>query len=61
MKKLFVALAASTGLLLGSQASAADIPCDTARLVVPWKAGGGTHIIFSVFEKAIQELSLIHI
>ncbi len=58
MKKLFVALAASTGLLLGSQASAADIPCDTARLVVPWKAGGGTHIIFSVFEKAIQEMDV---
>lgn len=39
-------------------AHAADIPCDTARLIVPWKAGGGTHVIFSVFEKTIQEMDI---
>lgn len=39
-------------------ATAADIPCDTAKLIVPWKAGGGTHIIFSVFEKIIQEMDI---
>lgn len=39
-------------------ATAADIPCDTAKLIVPWKAGGGTHIIFSVFEKVIQEMDI---
>jgi len=39
-------------------AHAADIPCDTARLIVPWKAGGGTHVIFSVFEKVIQEMDI---
>ncbi|MGI9433884.1 MAG: Bug family tripartite tricarboxylate transporter substrate binding protein [Geminicoccaceae bacterium] len=39
-------------------AKAADIPCDTAQLIVPWKAGGGTHVIFSLFEKKIQELDV---
>ncbi|MGI9488184.1 MAG: Bug family tripartite tricarboxylate transporter substrate binding protein, partial [Geminicoccaceae bacterium] len=34
------------------------IPCDTAQLIVPWKAGGGTHVIFSEFEKTIQELDV---
>ena len=30
-------------------ASAANIPCKTAKLIVPWKAGGGTHVLFSIF------------
>ena len=37
---------------------AADMPCSTAKLIVPWKAGGGTHIIFSIFEKTIQDLDV---
>ena len=32
--------------------------CSTAKLVVPWKAGGGTHIIFSIFEKTMQTMDL---
>ena len=28
--------------------------CSTAKLIVPWKAGGGTHVLFSIFEKTIQ-------
>lgn len=44
--------------LTSGTAHAADIPCDTARLIVPWKAGGGTHVIFSVFEKTIQEMDI---
>jgi len=43
-------LAAMTG------ASAADVPCKTAKLIVPWGAGGGTHIIFSLFEEAINKM-----
>ncbi len=39
-------------------AHAADIACDTAKLIVPWKAGGGTHVIFSIFEKTIQNLDV---
>ena len=49
------ALCAFTGIL---PAQAADIPCDTAKLIVPWKAGGGTHIIFSLFEKTIQSMDV---
>lgn len=47
-----------TSAVTSSAASAADIPCDTAKLIVPWKAGGGTHVIFSVFEKTIQEMDI---
>jgi tripartite-type tricarboxylate transporter receptor subunit TctC len=28
--------------------------CSTAKLIVPWKPGGGTHVLFSIFEKTIQ-------
>ena len=44
--------------LTSTTAHAADIPCDTASLIVPWKAGGGTHVIFSIFEKTIQEMDV---
>ncbi len=37
-------------------AAAADIPCTTAKLIVPWGAGGGTHIIFSLFEETINKM-----
>ena len=37
---------------------AAAIPCKTAKLIVPWKAGGGTHVLFSIFEKTIQNLDV---
>ena len=41
-----------------SMVQAADIPCKTARLIVPWKAGGGTQVIFAIFEKTIQNLDV---
>jgi len=59
MKKLFstVFLSAAVLAVSGTMAArAADIPCDTARLIVPWKAGGGTHVIFSIFEKTINAM-----
>ena len=60
MKKLFTTtLAAAAFAVAGSfSAQAADIPCDTAKLIVPWKAGGGTHVIFSIFEKTIAEMDV---
>ncbi len=61
MKKLFSTLVLSAAALAMSgtmAAHAADIPCDTARLIVPWKAGGGTHVIFSIFENTIQQLDV---
>lgn len=38
--------------------AAPELACDTAQLIVPWKAGGGTHVIFSIFEKTIQEMDI---
>ena len=37
---------------------AAEVPCETAKLIVPWSAGGGTHVLFSIFEKTIQEMDI---
>ncbi len=39
-------------------AKAVELPCSTAKLIVPWPAGGGTHVIFSIFEKTIQNLDV---
>ena len=40
------AVAAFVGLAATTAAAAPDFPCKTAKLIVPWKAGGGTHVIF---------------
>ena len=61
LKKSIIAMtaaAAFVGLAAGSAAAAPNIPCKTAKLIVPWKAGGGTHVIFSIFEKTIQNLDV---
>ena len=33
--------------------AATDIPCRTAKLIVPWKPGGGTDVIFRIFANSI--------
>ena len=61
LKKSIIAMtavAAFIGLAAGGAAAAPNIPCKTAKLIVPWKAGGGTHVIFSIFEKTIQNLDV---
>ncbi|MEM8947724.1 MAG: tripartite tricarboxylate transporter substrate binding protein [Pseudomonadota bacterium] len=58
LSKTVLASAAAIGLLSASPSYAADIPCDTAQLIVPWGAGGGTAVIFAEFEKTIQELDV---
>ena len=61
MRKTILTILAATALAVGAAPgarAAVDIPCDTARLIVPWKAGGGTHVIFSIFEKTIQKLDV---
>ena len=59
MKKLLATTIAGLAALgITAPAQAAEIPCDTAQLIVPWKAGGGTHVIFSIFEKTIAEMDI---
>jgi len=61
MKILVKFICSMAVVLLGwvsGPAMAADIPCKTAKLIVPWKAGGGTHVLFSIFEKTIQNLDV---
>lgn len=62
MKKLLATAAvgiAAFGMSAPAPAEAAtELSCDTAQLIVPWKAGGGTHVIFSLFEKTIAEMDI---
>ena len=57
-KLLLGAAALATALVTGGVAStpadAADISCRTAKLIVPWGAGGGTDVIFRVFVEAVN-------
>ena len=46
--------------LISLPASAANIPCKTAKLIVPWKAGAGTHVLFSIFERTLWNFGLIN-
>ena len=50
-----VALAFAPG---SADAHPAAPKCSTAKLIVPWKPGGGTHVIFSIFEKTIKGFDL---
>jgi len=43
-----LAVAAMAVAAIGSGAAAAEIPCGTAKLIVPWGAGGGTDVIFRI-------------
>ncbi len=43
------------GLWTTPAAAAVDIPCRTAKLVVPYKPGGGTDIIFRIFAEAANK------
>ena len=48
-----LSLAAATSM---TAAHSAEIPCQTAKLIVPWAPGGGTHIIFSIFEETMNKM-----
>jgi len=58
VSKLFRSALGAVAISVASLGSAvaADIPCQTAKLIVPWKPGGGTHIIFSIFEETINKM-----
>ena len=50
--------AIATGVAMVSSAAFATpkLPCDTAQLIVPWKPGGGTQVLYALVEKTISEL-----
>ena len=59
MCNVAAALVVGAVALAPVQATAApNFACGTAKLIVPWKAGGGTHVIFSIFENTIQNLDV---
>ncbi len=41
-----------------AQAAGQAPKCSTAKLIVPWKAGGGTQVIFAIFEKVVQQMNV---
>ena len=53
-----VSVAALAGVTAPTPAHAAKFACSTAKLIVPWKAGGGTHVLFSIFEKTIAQMDV---
>jgi tripartite-type tricarboxylate transporter receptor subunit TctC len=59
LKKTLLAAAALVALgtapFGATTAQAADIPCGTAKLIVPWGAGGGTDVIFRTFVEAVNK------
>ncbi len=60
MRTILSAITVSAVALAAAPAptAAAEVPCDTARLIVPRKAGGGTHVLFSIFEETIQRIDV---
>ncbi len=61
MSKRYLLRAVCAAAFLASfpaQLLAADIPCSTAKLIVPWKAGGGTDIIFRIVADAVNKSGL---
>jgi tripartite-type tricarboxylate transporter receptor subunit TctC len=49
-----VAVFAVTAIPTGP-ASAQSFPCGTAKLIVPWGAGGGTDVIYRIIANAVNE------
>ena len=54
-----VCVVAAVAAFTPSSADAAQAPkCSTAKLIVPWEAGGGTQVIFAIFEKVVQKMNI---
>ena len=49
-----IAVAATVGLSV-APAHAAAPSCSTAKLIVPWGPGGGTAVLFGLFEKYMNQ------
>jgi tripartite-type tricarboxylate transporter receptor subunit TctC len=52
---LFAAATAAFATLSTTPVIAADFSCNTARLIVPWGAGGGTDVIYRIVANAVNE------
>ena len=48
-------MALSAALMPAPASAAASFSCNTARLIVPWKAGGGTDVIYRIVANAVNE------
>lgn len=51
---MIAAVIAAAGLTV-APATAAELPCRTAKLIVPWKAGGGTDVVFRIITEAANK------
>ena len=56
-KSLSAVMAAGALLVAGAGAAQAEIKCDTIRMIVPWKAGGGTDRIGRGLAVALEKQS----
>jgi len=61
MKSVFLKLAVPVAALVATTmagavqvAQAAEFSCSTAKLIVPWKPGGGTDVIFRIYANTIN-------
>ena len=52
--RLGAAVAAAILATTISGAGAVEIPCNTAKLIVPWGAGGETDVIFRQFVETVN-------
>ena len=56
LKKSALAIAGATVLMgFSASAQAVEIPCSTARVIVPWGAGGGTDVIFRQIVETVNK------
>jgi len=54
MRKACAAFALAAALAAGAPASAVELPCGTAKLIVPWGAGGDTDIVNRIVADAVN-------
>jgi tripartite-type tricarboxylate transporter receptor subunit TctC len=65
-KRYFHALVAGVAMTAAAVAFAPSVAdaagkapkCSTAKLIVPWKPGGGTAVIFNIYENTIKKMDL---
>ena len=55
-KSIVGAIAAGVAMVSSAAFATPKLPCDTAQLIVPWKPGGGTQVLYALVEKTISEL-----